>query len=173
MRILFEGKKATGVQIHSKGKDSVIQVSEEVIVSAGAIETPKLLVLSGLGDARELKKLNIPAIKNLPAVGKNLQDQIFLDLKFVPFPNSNEKYVGYDIKYSNVKKYWKTKSGLLAKNPTLYIGFLNIAPFSKSANDTRMEFIAVIQPPGLWSFIGAINYKSQCCIQRICQASIS
>ena len=141
MRILFEGKKATGVQTHSKGKDSVIQVSKEVIVSAGAIETPKLLVLSGLENAQVL---NIPVIKNLPAVGKNLQHQIYLTLIFVPDDASSDSYVGYDIKYSGVKKYFKSKSDVLAKNPTLYLGFLNIALFSKNANDTRMEMSAII-----------------------------
>lgn len=141
-KILFHGKKATGVKYHSNGKDFVVKVSKEVIVSAGAVGSPQLLMLSGIGDSQQLNPLGIPVVMNLPAVGKGLQDQIYLQFKFV-----SDK-IGYDIKYSNVKRYFDDHSGNLAENPTPYIGFLNIKPYSINGNDTRMEFLAIIQPPG-------------------------
>lgn len=119
-----------------------MKVSKEVIVSAGAVGSPQLLMLSGIGDSEQLDSLNIPVVMNLPAVGKGLQDQIYLQLKFV------SDQIGYDIEYSNVKRYFDDHSGNLAKNPTVYVGFLNIKPYSVNGNDTRMEFLAVIQPPG-------------------------
>jgi choline dehydrogenase-like flavoprotein len=75
-KIEFENEKAVGVR-YSKGKNnSIARVNREVIVSAGAINTPRLLLLSGLGDEGDLKKLGIKVIRNIPGVGKNLHDQL-------------------------------------------------------------------------------------------------
>ncbi|XP_055312512.1 glucose dehydrogenase [FAD, quinone]-like isoform X2 [Sitodiplosis mosellana] len=66
---------ATGVNIDYNGKSYTATASKEVILSAGVIESPKLLMLSGVGPAEELNAHNIPVKQNLP-VGKNLQDHV-------------------------------------------------------------------------------------------------
>jgi choline dehydrogenase len=75
-KILFENKRAVGVTWTRKGKRYSCRANREVILSCGAIHTPKLLQLSGIGDSVLLKKHLIPLIHDLPAVGKNLQDHL-------------------------------------------------------------------------------------------------
>ncbi|CAB5240673.1 unannotated protein [freshwater metagenome] len=74
-KVLFEGKRATGVDVVIKGKTHTI-TSREVILCGGAINTPQLLQLSGIGNENDLKKLGIPVINHLPGVGANLQDHL-------------------------------------------------------------------------------------------------
>ncbi|KAH6641973.1 hypothetical protein C7974DRAFT_384610 [Boeremia exigua] len=73
VKILMEGKRAVGVQV-AGGEEH--HASKEVILSAGAVETPKLLMLSGIGDATELAEHGIESSHHLPGVGKCLQDHL-------------------------------------------------------------------------------------------------
>uniref|UniRef100_A0A2A4K3J0 Glucose-methanol-choline oxidoreductase N-terminal domain-containing protein n=1 Tax=Heliothis virescens TaxID=7102 RepID=A0A2A4K3J0_HELVI len=76
-KILIDEKKtAYGVKFTKHGKGRIIKASKEVILSAGAIQSPQLLMLSGIGDAEHLKELGIYPIVNLPGVGQNLQDHV-------------------------------------------------------------------------------------------------
>lgn len=89
-RIIFEGKRAVGVEYMSGSKlyraardpteeaapaKSIVQARYEIILSGGTFNSPQLLMLSGVGDANELSRFGIASIANLPAVGKNLQDR--------------------------------------------------------------------------------------------------
>jgi choline dehydrogenase len=73
-RITFEGKRATGVECLYNGKTHRINAGHEVVLSMGAIETPKVLMQSGIGDEVELKRFGIPLVQHLPGVGQNFQD---------------------------------------------------------------------------------------------------
>jgi choline dehydrogenase len=77
-KVTFRGKRATGVRIIADGVPKDIGAEREVILTAGAIGSPKLLMLSGIGDASALRPLGIDVVENLPGVGQNLQDQILL-----------------------------------------------------------------------------------------------
>ena len=72
--IEFDGKRAVGVTCDHKGGRSSVRANREVIVSAGAYNTPQLLMLSGVGDPDELKAQGIGLVHALPGVGKNLQE---------------------------------------------------------------------------------------------------
>ena len=72
-QILFEGTQATGVSVESGGQAFVIQ-GEEIILSAGAIQSPQLLMLSGVGPAAQLEEFGIPVVHDAPGVGQNLRD---------------------------------------------------------------------------------------------------
>ena len=72
-RVLFEDQKAVGVEVESGGERFTVEAGE-VILAAGAIATPQLLMLSGVGPADELGRHDIPVVRNLTGVGKNLQD---------------------------------------------------------------------------------------------------
>ena len=74
LRILFEGRRATGVRCWRNGREEVARASREVIVCAGAFGSPQLLMLSGIGPARELRRHGLPVVQDLPGVGLNLQD---------------------------------------------------------------------------------------------------
>ena len=73
-RVVFEGRRATGVEIERGGARSIVQARREVIVACGAYGSPQLLQLSGVGDAAALQSLGIAPRLDLPAVGRNLHD---------------------------------------------------------------------------------------------------
>jgi choline dehydrogenase len=75
-KIVVKGGRATGVEYRHGGRIQTANARREVILSAGAINSPRLLLLSGIGPADELKKLGITPVLDLPGVGKNLHDQL-------------------------------------------------------------------------------------------------
>jgi choline dehydrogenase len=75
-RLLFEGRRAVGVAYRRGNVEHVARARREVIVSAGPIQSPKLLKLSGVGPAQELSRHGIPVVHDLPGVGENLQDHL-------------------------------------------------------------------------------------------------
>lgn len=75
-RILMDGKRAVGVEYRQHGKTYRVQARREVILSASAFNSPKLLMLSGIGPAEHLKEHGIDVIHDLPGVGQNLQDHL-------------------------------------------------------------------------------------------------
>ena len=77
-KILFEGKRAVGVQ----SKKGEFRAAREVILSAGALQSPQLLQLSGIGPVSLLASLGIPVLADLPGVGENLQDHLQLRLMY-------------------------------------------------------------------------------------------
>jgi choline dehydrogenase len=74
--IVFEGKRATGVRYRHGGGDHLALAAREVILAGGAINSPQLLKLSGVGPGDELRGLGIPVIADRPGVGENLQDHL-------------------------------------------------------------------------------------------------
>ncbi len=77
-RLLFAGSACTGVELVRDGKASEVRATREVVLSAGAIDTPRLLMLSGVGDADSLKALGIAPRVDLPGVGQNLQEHVIV-----------------------------------------------------------------------------------------------
>ncbi|NXQ48764.1 CHDH protein, partial [Catharus fuscescens] len=75
-KILFQGTKCIGVEYVKNGRRKKVFANKEVILSGGAINSPQLLMLSGIGNADDLKKLGIPVVCHLPGVGQNLQDHL-------------------------------------------------------------------------------------------------
>jgi len=73
-KVVVEKKRATGVEVAYEGKVLRITAGAEVILSLGAIHTPKVLMLSGIGDRTELQRLGISIVQHLPGVGQNFQD---------------------------------------------------------------------------------------------------
>src|SRR5215472_3924400 len=73
-RVTIEGKKATGVEILYEGKVHRINAGREVILSLGALHTPKVLMQSGIGDQDELRYFGIPLVQHLPGVGRNFMN---------------------------------------------------------------------------------------------------
>jgi len=73
-KIIVEKKRATGVEFARDGKVQRIHAGGEVVLSLGAIHTPKVLMLSGIGDQAELQRLGISVVQHLPGVGQNFQD---------------------------------------------------------------------------------------------------
>ncbi|KAM6976590.1 choline dehydrogenase, mitochondrial [Aplochiton taeniatus] len=77
-RVLFESNRAVGVEYTQNGHKKKVFAEKEVILSGGAINSPQLLMLSGVGNADDLTQLGIPVVQHLPGVGSNLQDHLEL-----------------------------------------------------------------------------------------------
>jgi choline dehydrogenase len=75
-KIIFDGKKAIGIEVKIKNKVEKIYANKEVILSGGAINSPQLLMLSGVGPSEHLKDKGIEVVHNLDGVGRNLQDHL-------------------------------------------------------------------------------------------------
>jgi choline dehydrogenase len=81
-RVLFEGKTAVGVE-YQRGRGAANQVrAKTVVLSGGAINSPQLLQLSGVGNAQELSRLGIDVVHDLPGVGENLQDHLEVYIQY-------------------------------------------------------------------------------------------
>lgn len=103
-RILIEKGRAVGVELVRKGRSETLRARREVILSAGAITSPKLLMLSGIGPAAELAAHGVAPLVDLPGVGQNLQDHIEISLIYqLNGPHSYDKYK---------KLHWKALAGL-------------------------------------------------------------
>ena len=80
-RIIFEGRRAVGVEIRRKGRTSIVP-GDEIICCGGAINSPQLLQLSGIGDPERLEPLGIDMVQSLPMVGENLQDHLEVYIQY-------------------------------------------------------------------------------------------
>ena len=79
-RLLFEGNRAVGVEYQRGGQVYQVRASSEVILTAGAIGSPKTMLLSGVGPAAHLKEHGIDVVHDLPGVGENLNDHFGIDI---------------------------------------------------------------------------------------------
>ncbi|HPB91155.1 MAG TPA: GMC family oxidoreductase N-terminal domain-containing protein [Rugosibacter sp.] len=129
IRIIFTGNKATGLLVKDASGTYEITVRKELVVSAGALESPKLLQLSGVGPKDYLQKFNIPVVVDLPGVGQNLHDHRLLCVQFrinQPLSINNElKGLGL---IKNVLHYMLSSKGVLSSGPHDLIAFLKSEP---------------------------------------------
>jgi choline dehydrogenase len=86
-RLLFEGARTVGVEYLHERKLYQVRVNQEVILSAGTINSPKLLLQSGIGNAKSLQARSISVVVDLPGVGKNLQDHIVVPVAYMATQN--------------------------------------------------------------------------------------
>jgi choline dehydrogenase len=78
VKLNFQGTRCVGVKLITEGAANDIAADKEVILAAGSIHSPKLLMLSGVGEAKALRSLGIDVVANLPGVGENLQDHVLV-----------------------------------------------------------------------------------------------
>ncbi|MDX1506182.1 MAG: GMC family oxidoreductase N-terminal domain-containing protein [Spongiibacter sp.] len=107
----FDGRRVVGVNVVSKKGATRYSANKEVILCAGAIETPKLLQLSGIGDAELLQSLGISVVHNAPGVGKNLREHCYLAMQYrVRRGSLNSAFQGAGLLRS-VVQYIASKTG--------------------------------------------------------------
>ncbi|KAJ8302769.1 hypothetical protein KUTeg_019165 [Tegillarca granosa] len=97
-KVLIKNKKATGIELIKNTRKVTVKANKEVILSGGAINSPQLLMLSGVGPAAHLKELGIPVHADLP-VGDNLQDHLML-------VNEHSINVSYSVTPEKIKSFW-------------------------------------------------------------------
>jgi len=125
-KILFQGIQAMGVSTSINDQQIRYLANKEVILAAGAIDSPKLLQLSGIGEADELKKLGINVVKNMPAVGQNLQDHVCGGFIFeTKVKTLNDDLKGFYNKAKLGAKYVFSRRGPLSVSVNQAGGFVN------------------------------------------------
>ncbi len=142
LRVLFENRRAVGVEVSYRGAVRRIRASCETILSMGAINTPTLLMQSGIGDAAELKRFGIPIVQHLPGVGKNFQDHVLV--------SSIWEYVDPLAPRNNggeATAFWKSDSSL--NTPDIHMLQAEFPLFTPENADYE-------PPPGAWSICACL-----------------
>src|SRR3982074_1443573 len=148
-RLVTSGKRASGVEIVHDGKVQRIAAGVEVVLSLGAIHTPKVLILSGIGDQIELQRLGVPCVQHLPGVGENFQDHVGFgwvwDYRQDPPPRNNMGEATY---------FWKSDPDLDTPDLQTCQGEVPIC-----SAETAAQFSP---PAGSWTLMaGLVRPKSR------------
>lgn len=115
-KILFEGKKAIGVEFIQHGKTRRVMVAREVILAAGSVESPKLLEISGVGQGALLQELGVSLVHESKMVGENLQDHVMIGCQTrlkEDWHSINHLSTGFNL-VKEVMKFGFQRKGLLA-----------------------------------------------------------
>lgn len=169
-RLLVEDKKVVGVAYRQNGAVKQMKARREVILCGGAINSPQLLMLSGLGPAEHLRSLGIEVIVDLPGVGQNLQDHLVTG---VAYTSSQPVSLADAEKPRNIASYLLFRKGPLASNVAEAGGFVKVQP-ETPVPDLQFHFAPVyfinhgfIRPQGHGYMIGPtlIHPKSRGCIE--------
>jgi len=142
-RLTFEGKRATGVEISHDGRIRRLRAEREVILSLGAVHTPKVLMQSGIGDQAELQRFGIPVVQHLPGVGHGFQDHPLVSCIW-----EHQEPRPLDFAPEAVL-YWKSESGL--DRPDLQI-LLASFPLSSAENAAKFGL-----PVSGWTLVGSVT----------------
>ena len=151
LKILFKNKTAIGIEVLESNKKIIYFANKEILLSAGSINSPKILQLSGVGDASELKKHNIDVVHNLPGVGKNLQDHLEVYIQY----KSKKKETLYNLSTNYLKqaiegiKWFSLKKGMLANSHLELGGFVTTKPKYKHPNIQFHFFPSLVINHGL------------------------
>lgn len=122
-RVLLTGKRATGIEFVQNGAARSVRATREVVLCASTFLSPKLLLLSGIGPADELRGLGINVVADLPGVGKNLQDHMQLSSVF----RSKVDHPQPTLLSGNIL-FVKTRPGMGAAAPDLQLNFTPAVP---------------------------------------------
>jgi choline dehydrogenase len=157
-RVLFEGTQAVGVEYDVNGVRQQSHANREVVLSGGAINTPQLLLLSGVGDEEELRDLGINVVAHSPEVGKNLRDHLIALLAV----DAHEDTLYLAAKPAELVKYLTRRKGMLTSNVGEAYGFVRSDP---ALDQPDLELIfgpvafigeALVEHPGHGVSVGAI-----------------
>jgi choline dehydrogenase len=127
-RIVIEDNRATGVEIESAQGLQAIAARREVILSAGAYHSPKLLLLSGIGPAAHLQEMGIPVVQNSPDVGQNLQDHYILTMSW----RLRAGVYSYNQELSGGRLLWNVLRYVARRDGAMTIPAAQVGAFLKS-----------------------------------------
>jgi choline dehydrogenase-like flavoprotein len=142
-RVLFEGRRAVGVAYRQGGVEHVLRARAEVILSAGALLSPQLLMLSGIGPAAELQAHGIPVVHDLPGVGGNLQDHVDVT-QVVDAPHLTDLFGlsarGVANAVKGILEWRRHRTGPMTTNFAEAGGFIRSAP-QEPVPDLQLHFV--------------------------------
>ncbi|HEM7876446.1 TPA: choline dehydrogenase [Burkholderia contaminans] len=141
-RIVFDGKRAVGVEVTRGGNVETVWAKKEVILSAGAFQSPQLLMLSGVGPKDELERHGIEVVADLPGVGENLQDHPDFVLSY---KTNSLDALGVSVRgaiktLGDIRQYRNSRTGTLTTNFAEGGAFLKTRP-ELDRPDVQMHFV--------------------------------
>ena len=114
LKIIINNKKAVGVKIKNRQGTNVVTADSEIILCGGAINSPQILMLSGIGPKEILRKINVPVNHDLPGVGQNLQDHLTVNISYkVDHLQTFGELMKPLRMIKNLYQYWIKRNGLL------------------------------------------------------------
>ena len=166
-RILVENGRAVGVEVSQAGEVRSYRARREVIVSAGALQSPQILMLSGIGDAGQLKSRGIDVVHHLPGVGADLQDHP--DFIF-GFAAPSLDLIGVSAAgtvrlFKEILKYRRERRGLVASNFAEAGGFFKTRP-DLPAPDIQIHFIVAMVDDHARKLRLGHGFSSHLCLLR-------
>jgi choline dehydrogenase len=169
-RVVIENGRAVGVEVERGGQIEVIRAEREVVVAASSINTPKILMLSGVGDAAHLRAHGVEVVADRPGVGANLQDHLELYLQFASKkPVTLYKYWNLWGKAAIGAQWLFTKKGLGASNQFEACAFIRSKP-GVEYPDIQYHFLpiavrydgkAAAEGHGFQAHVGPMRSKSR------------
>ncbi len=147
-RVDLEGKRATGITYRQDGRSVSIKARRDVILSGGAINTPQILQLSGIGNTDDLAAIGVPVKHALPGVGRNLRDHYATRVSALVKGSGslNERSRGLAL-VGEVIRYALTRKGLLSSSPSHAGGYFKTRPGLESP-DMQLYFAPASYAPG-------------------------
>ncbi len=128
LRVAFEGRRAVGVEVERRGRRRLVRAGREVVLAASAINSPKLLMLSGIGPGAHLREHAIAVLADRPGVGRNLQDHLEVYVQFAARqPVTLYKYWNLFSKALIGARWLLSRGGLGASNQFESAGFIRSA----------------------------------------------
>jgi len=146
--LVVEGRRVVGVRVRRDGVEQVIRAGREVILAAGAVNSPHLLLLSGVGPAAALRGHGIAVVADLPGIGANLRDHYIIDLKY-RVKNAvtvNQRTRGWRLAWE-VVKYAVARRGLLTMSASQVCLFLDSGRASPARPDLQYHCMAATLDP--------------------------
>jgi choline dehydrogenase-like flavoprotein len=142
-RVLMDGRRAVGVEARVKGALMQLRASREVLLCAGALQSPQLLMLSGIGAAAQLQQHGIGVVHDLPGVGANLHDHVDV-VQVVDAPQLTELFglslSGAMAAIRGILEWRRARSGMLTTNFAEAGGFIKSQP-SETLPDLQLHFV--------------------------------
>ena len=142
-RILFEGKRAVGVEYRKGGTLQQVRAAREVLLSAGALLSPQLLMLSGVGPGADLQRHGIPVLHDLPGVGAHLHDHPDV-VQVLDAPNHRDLFglslTGMVNAMRGIREWRRHRTGMLTTNFAEAGGFIKSHP-AEPAPDLQLHFV--------------------------------
>ena len=141
-QIILDGTRAVGILYHQDKEEYSIEATKEVILCGGAINSPQLLMLSGIGPAGHLRDVGKSVAVDLPGVGENLQDHVDVAMMMNTKPGTSLGYsaLGMAQLAGSAVKYIAARKGNLAVSPTQGCGFIKSHPEAPKP-DIQLHFL--------------------------------
>ncbi|MDX6349529.1 MAG: choline dehydrogenase [Streptomyces sp.] len=138
-RVVFEGRRASGVEYFRGGERQFAAARREVVLSGGVVSTPQLLMLSGIGDADDLREKGVEVVADSPEVGRNLRDHVSVP---ITVEAAGDTLVAVRSLSSRIN-YLVRRSGMLASNSAEAYGFV------RSRSDLTLPDIEIVFSPNV------------------------